>query len=319
MKTFNNGARAFSLNEWSQDMADAVDDIGQAGRELLAALRVNSERAEEVCRNWRLEERQAEQQEALGALFLAGKEILVHLDSAEDSLEPAAMAKAAACIDQNLPSVEEAFLLVRHCAQDLLLWANRHGKPEQAGLREDYRALHGKLTAYAPVFKPRMEAFQMKLVELARRDAAPEAITDLLSAITRYNAVLDTARRFVAAVVEPPLELVFAETDLFLQDIQQIPVKTRGEVASELNDCCRSVLYKPEVFADSVVPVPMEQPDGVDSSLVRFESHGIQVLMTVEEDPLFGQMTVHLLRAVSEDKYDRARAEVVEALADEWR
>ena len=41
--------------------------------------------------------------------------------------------------------------------------------------------------------------------------------------------------------------------------------------------------------------------------------------MTVEEDPLFGQMTVHLLRAVSEDKYESARAEVVEALADEWR
>ena len=281
MNTFNTGARAFSLDEWSQDMADAVSHIGQAGRDLLAALRGNSERAEEVCRNWRLEERQAEHQDALQALFSAGKEILLDLDSAENNLEPAAMAKAAACIDRNLPKVEDAFLVVRHCAQDLLLWANRHGKPEQSGLKEDYRARHGELTAYAPVFKPRLEAFQMKLVELTKGEGASAAVTDLLSAITRYNAVLDTARRFVAAVVEPPLELVFAETDLFLQDLQQIPVKTRGEVASELNDCCRSVLYKPEVFANTVVPVPMEQPDGIDSSLVRFASQGIQVLMTV--------------------------------------
>ena len=319
MMTRKNDSSKFSLVEWGEAMAAAVDDIDQAGRKLLATHRTSSDRAEEVCRNWQLEERQAEQRLALEALFSAGKEILVLLDTAEGSLEPGAMIVAASCIDRNLPLVETAFLTVRHCAQDMLHWADRHGKPEHVYLTDDYRALHGELTAYAPVFKPRLEAFQMKLVELAKSNESSAAVTGLLSAITRYNAVLDSARRFVAAVVEPPLELVFAETDVFLQDLRQIPVEIRGVVASELNDCCRSVLYEPEMFANAVAPVPMEQPDGIDSSLVLFESHGIRVLMTVEEDPLFGQMTVHLLRAVNEEKYDKARIAVIEALSDEWR
>lgn len=311
-------ARAFDLTEWAASMSAAIEDIGAAGQELVAVHRRASARAEEVCRNWRLEERQAEQREALDALFSAASEILDKLSAAEHGMAPGVMAAAAACIDRNLPAVEEAFLVVRHCAQDLLQWAERHGDPASEGLTASYRALHGKLTAYAPVFKPRLEAFQLKLAERAAARNATPAVGDLLSAITRYNAVLDSARRFVAAVVEPPLELVFAETDLFQQDVQRIPVETRGRVGSELNDCCQHLLYEPGVFAETVRAVELVQPEGVDSSLVVFESQGIQVLLTVEEDPIFGQMTVHLLRAVMKDEFSDACAGVAAALSEEW-
>mgnify|MGYP001545467406 CR=1 FL=1 len=42
--------------------------------------------------------------------------------------------------------------------------------------------------------------------------------------------------------------------------------------------------------AKSVRPVEMEHPVGIDSSLVVFQSHGIRVLLTVAEDPIFGQL-----------------------------
>ena len=224
----------FSLDEWAASMASAVDEIDRFGRELLSRHRGISARAEEVCVNWRLEERQAEQRMALESLLGAGRGILEKLGEAERSLEPKLMEDAAACIEQNLPAVEEAFLSVRHCAQDLLQWAERHGNEPLAELRADYRAQHGKLTAYAPVFKPRLEALQLNLAERDRAADSPPAVTRLLSAITRYNAVLDVARRFVAAVVEPPLELVFAETEPFLRDFRKIPVDTRGAVALSL-------------------------------------------------------------------------------------
>jgi hypothetical protein len=319
MKNLTDDTHTFSVDEWAAAMSVAAGEIDETGRSMVATHRQASERAEEVCRNWRLQERQAEERVALENLFASAREILEKLNHAVGSDDPVRLAVAAKAIERYLPEVEQAFLTVRHCAQDLLQWADRHGDPEHHELTAAFRALHGRLTSYAPVFKPRLEAFQMNLVAQAAAADADPAVAELLSAITRYNAVLDSARRFVAAVVEPPLDLVFAETDLFLEDVQRIPLDIRGRVGSELNDCCRHLVYEPSVFAEAVRPVEMDQPDGIDSSLAVFESHGIRVLLTVEEDPIFGELTVHLLRAVDEDEYTDACAGVTEALHDEWR
>lgn len=311
-------SQTFSVKAWVTAMTDAVSEIDEAGRELVAVHRVGSERAEEVCRNWRLEERQAEQRLALDSLFASAKEILESLVEAEHLLRADTMAASAEAIEQNLPLIEEGFLSVRLCAQDLLQWADRHSLPENAGVTATYRAAHKKLTSYAPVLKPRLETLQEQLLGLATSKQAGPAVKSLLSAITRYNAVLDSARRFVAAVVEPPLELVFAETEQFVEDIQEIPLETRGLVGSELNDCCRSLMYDSAIFAKAVKAVETKQPAGIDSSLVVFESHGLRVLFTVEEDPIFGQLTVHLLRAVGDAEFDSACEDVDRALAGEW-
>lgn len=319
MTNLTDETRTFSVDEWSAAMSAAVLEIDETGRELVAIHRKASDRAEEVCRNWRLEERQAEERLALERLFASGRKILEKLEDALEYDTPTIQSRAAEAIERHLPDVERSFLTVRHCAQDLLHWADRHGDPEHHELTAAYRALHGRLTSYTPVFKPRLESFQMRLVAKAAAADADPAVADLLSAITRYNAVLESARRFVAAVVEPPLELVFAETDLFVEDAQRIPLDVRGRVGSELNDCCQRLVYEPSAFAESVRTVEMEHLVGIDSSLVVFESHGIRVLLSVEEDPIFGQLTVHLLRAVGEDDYKSACAEVIRALGEEWR
>lgn len=314
----SDNAQTFNEREWSEAMAAAVSEIDDTGRDLVAAHRQNSERAEEICRNWGLAERQAEERVELDSLFAVAREILQKLNTALTTGDAVDLAAAAGSIENGLPVVENAFLTVRHCAQDLIQWADRHGDPEHHGVTDRFRKLHGRLTAWTPVFKPRLEAYQMDLVRQAAMPCADPAVRQLLSAITRYNAVLDSARRFVAAVVEPPLELVFAETDRFLEDIEIIPVEKRAAVASELNDVCRRLMYEPAAFHSNVRQVELPQPDGIDSSLVLFERHGICVLLSVEEDPIFGQLTIHLLRAVADAEFENALAEVSRALAAEW-
>ena len=318
MNTHTGEAPAFNEQEWAAAMAATVEGIDETGRNLVATHRQNSARAEEVCRNWGLEERQAEERIALESLIAVARKILRKLNSALESGDATDLAAAAEAIEDGLPEVESAFLTVRHGAQDLLQWADRHGDPAHHGVTDTFRALHGRLTAWAPVFKPRLEAFQMDLVAQAARPGPDPAVGRLLSAITRYNAVLDSARRFVAAVVDPPLELVFAETDRFLEDVEIIPLDQRAAVASKLNDACRRLMYEPAVFYSIVQQVDLPQPDGIESSLALFESHGICVLLSVEEDPIFGQLKIHLLRAVVDAEFENALAEVTRALAAEW-
>jgi len=309
----------FLVEEWATEMDAASGDICLLGQGLITAHRKAGGRAEEVCENWKLAQRQAEERQVLDSLFLAARGILEKLNETVRHMEAGTMHEAAEAIERNLPIVEDAFLVVRHCAQDLLHWAQRYAVLEGSTLPDNYRKSHARLIAFAPVFKPRLESLQMKLLERVSGGDVEPGANQLLSAITRYNAVLDTARRFIRAVVEPPLELVFAETKEFLADVEEIPVSERGAIASELNDCCQSLQYDRAVFEEKVVPVRWQQPEGIDSSLVVFDSNGMRILMTVDEDPIFGQITVHLLRAVCADDFGKACALVNEALCDEWR
>lgn len=299
-------------------MADAVDEICRLGAELVAAHRAGSDRAEEVCRNWRLAERQEAEREVLGGLFRTGRDILAVVNGVLLSPTPGRMKAAAAAIEPNLQPIEDAFLDIRHCAQDLLHWAKRYPPAGGSGLPDAFRASHARLISYAPVLKPRLEQLQADLAERVAGGDVSEEARNLLSTITRYNGVLDTARRFVAAIAEPPLELVFAETDRFVEDLKSIPLERRGPLASELNDCCQGLQYDRPSFEERVAAVSLDHPDGVESSLVAFEYDGFRVLMTVDEDPIFGQLTVHLLRAVEAGDYETACAGVSDALCEQW-
>jgi hypothetical protein len=313
-------ANNFSLpvKEWSRAMRLATANISKLGSQLIAAHRSESDRANEVCVNWSLAERQLDEQQALIDLVRAAKDILVNVDDAMRGMTPRLMQLAVDSIERNLPLIEEAFLTVRHSAQDLLHWVQRYGSKNDDSLQDMYRASYNELISFAPVFKPRLESFQQVLLEMTEASEAAPETKRLLSAITSYNGVVNTAHGFVRAVVAPPLELVFRETDLFLNDLQKLQIKPRGLLASDLNDCCQNLLYDSSAFNQTVEPVQYEQPEGVDSSLVVFTHKGYRVLLTVEDDPIFGQVTVHLLRAVSLDEYYESCVSVIAALQEEW-
>jgi hypothetical protein len=309
---------ALPIKEWGMAMQLAANNIYMLGSQLISSHRGSSERANEVCRNWLLVERQADEKVALNDLIRAAGDILNNLDNAMHGLTPQSMQSAADSIERNLPQIEDAFLTVRHCAQDLLHWAQRYGAQGDSSLESEYRASYEELISFAPIFKPRLESFQQVLLEMTTAAEAVAETRRLLSAITSYIGVVNTAHAFVRAVVSPPLDLVFKETEEFLNDLQKLPVRIRTQLASELNDCCQNLLYEPSAFYRTIKPVGYEQPEGIESSLVVFSHNHERVLLSVEDDPIFGQITVHLLRAVPLQEYDESCAAVIEDLQKEW-
>ena len=305
------------LDEWKADMTTAVGTICSLGLEILNVHRSASAEAEEQARRWKLEERQKEEHEALLRLFDAAESINAKLDHAMQQLDDESFVAAAATIAEHLPCIETSFLIVRHAAQDLLRWTRRSGRIEGSTLPEEYRAGYARLVSYSPKFKPRFEAMQQKLLKLANTSDAEESVHALLSAITRYNGVLDSARGFVQAIVAPPLELVFQETTLFVEDWHTYPVEERSHLATELNDCCQFLLYDEAEFSQRVEEVRPQLPDGLEASLFALSVDTARILFTVDEDPVFGQLTVTLLRAVQADGYDEACESVIQALYSE--
>ncbi|MEN8189899.1 MAG: hypothetical protein ABFS19_08635 [Thermodesulfobacteriota bacterium] len=315
MNTGESGSyEALPLEEWNADMQAAVGDIRRIGLEVLKEHGAAGEKALEVSKQWKLAERQADEHEALLRLIEASRLMVEKIDGAMRSMAPDVMETAARTIEQNLADIEESFLVIRHASLDLLRWTRRAGRIEGSPLPGEYRASYARLISYAPIFKPRLEAFQHELLELSRQPGAESAAPRLLSAITRYNAVLDSARRFVQAIVDPPLELVFQETNLFLDDWQNCSVGDRSAMASRLNDCCQLLLYDKTEFDRRTEKVRPRLADGIDASMYSMAIDKGRILFSVDEDPVFEQLTVTLYRLVDEEKFADACEVVFQVL-----
>lgn len=302
------------LDEWKADVNAAVEDICSLGLEILKIHRSASKKAAENAELWNLEERQKEEREALLQSFDASGIILEQLEVAMQQLDAGALNIAAHAIDRHLPRFEEAFVTIRHAALDLLRWTQRTGRIEGSTLPDEYRASYARLVSYTPKFKPRLEAMQQELLKLARDPEVDKGVSALLSSITRYNGAMDTARRFVQAIVAPPLELVFQETNLFVEDWQAYSVEEQGHLASELNDCCQFLLYDESEFNNRAEAIRPQLADGMEATLFALPIDAVNILFTVDEDPVFGQLTITLLRAVRADSHDEACETIIQAL-----
>lgn len=300
-------------------MTRAIEDIQRLGLAILEQHGGASDKAAQNAKDWGLEKRQGDEYEALLSMRVAVGAVAERLDPVLQQKSPVHLEAAAVAIEHNLPIIEESFLTVRHAALDLLRWSRRSGYLEGSPLPDAYRASYARLVAYTPEIKPRLDALRK---ELLGRSTAPDAdptVTRLLSAITRYNGVMDAARGFVQAIVDPPLELVFQETQGFLDDYARFPVDVRAALATGVNDCCQFLLYDEQAFFQGVENVRSAIAEGIDSSLYSILIRGAYIIFSVDEDPLFNQLTVTLYRAVGNDAYEDACATVAASLYQDLR
>ncbi len=310
------------IEEWSDAMKAAIDQICEIGIQTLQTHRKSSERAAAIADGWQLAARQEDERAALFRLFEHARRIVEAIEStrrlmrAEASASDrfASMRQCAEAIDESLPHIEQAFLTARHSALDLLRWTQQFGHVEGSELPARYRASYARLVEYSPVFRPRSESLQRDLLVLSRDKEVPAEIQRLLSALTRYNAVADSARCFVRSVVEPPMELVFHDTESFQRDWQAYDPEVRSHLGTEINDCCQRLLYEPAEFDRCVERIRPRLAGGIDASLYVLPVDDIRILFTVDEDPVFEQLTVTLLRAVREDEFENASASVIQDL-----
>ena len=310
------------IQEWSAAMKTAIEQICEIGLRTLQTHRKASEEAAAIADGWQLAERLEDERAALLRLFKHAQRIieaiestrsLMHADVAESTLLES-MRDCADAIDESLPQLEESFLAARHSALDLLRWTQRWGHIEESDLPAQYRASYAKLIEYSPVFRPRSEAMQQTLLSYSKDKEVDPDVRRLLSALSRYNAVADSARCFVKSVVEPPLELVFHDTESFQRDWQACDAAVRGHLGTEINDCCQQLLYDPAEFDQRVQRVRPQLADGIDASLCVLPVDDRRVLFTVDEDPVFEQLTVTLLRVVPEVEFEDARESIIDDL-----
>jgi len=314
----------FPIDRWLTDMKSAVEKINEQGDAMLHEHRRESETAARNADLWHLSDRHSHSRETLLSLVVAVREIIESIDECRHLImqHPGderdvqrSISHCSAVIDGNLPAIEKSFVEIRHCALDLLQWTQRSARMEKSQLPETYRASFAGLIKYTPIFKPMMAAFQHDLLRINQSPGIHPETQRLVSLVNRYNAVAESARGFIGSVVEPPLELVFHETEMFAADVESLSSEQMGMVATEVNDCCQLLLYDPVEFKRRVHHVRPQLTEGIDASLVVLTiSDAYKLIFTADEDPLFRQLVITLFRVVPVAQLDPATIELTRAL-----
>lgn len=323
---------SFSIDDWASDAREVIQRIGDSGRELLEVHRASSPRAEETAAGWGLSERLGEGQSALetfldsaeaivrGALSLEGalRSAVSGDSAASDSDWLPAIENQAGVLNTHLPAIEAAFVTIRHTALDLLRWSRRSGHLEGSELPDRYRACFVELTSHAPSFDAQAATLEEELAFLGEHYPDSAEIAALREALARQYGLRDRFRGFLRSVVSPPLDLVFEETDLFLEDWKSYSETERGHLATEFNDCCQLLLYYPPGFRRRVETIRPPLSGGMEASLYQLSEGDDRVLFLVDEDPVFESLSVTLLRVVPSAALDQAIDETVRSLYREF-
>jgi hypothetical protein len=291
-------------------MQAAIDTICEIGPQLLAHHRGASKTSSQIANQWRLQDRLEDERAALGNTLRTLHHIWTAIDSTREIINRTgvagtqlmeSMSQCADAIESGLPLLQRDFMTIRHCALDMLRWERRFGHIEASELPNDYRAGYARLLDYAPVFRPGLEAMQRDLLQ--RSGASPEApeLQRLLTALSHYLAVLESARAFVRSVVSPPMDLMFQDTESFQEGWQWLDPTLRGKLATELNDCCQLLLYDSEAFHQLVENIQQPLSGGLNASIYVLPVDTWRIVFTMDEDPVFGQVVVTLLRVVQAD------------------
>ena len=96
------------------------------------------------------------------------------------------------------------------------------------------------------------------------------------------------------------MNLLFNSTEDFEQDLRTFDDATRQSIVERVNSVAQSFIENKSSFARQArQPYRIELNNGFDSSLysVRVEP-GIRLVLTIENDPLFEQVNVTLMRVV---------------------
>lgn len=315
------------LEQWSEDMRAAVTEICELGARLLRTHRAASERSSQVAEQWKLGERLTDERVALEHAFDGLRGILSAIDETwqlmrrrdvEEAQLRQSMRDCAAVIDDALPALQQDFLTIRHCALDLLRWVRRFAEVEGSALPAEYRASYARLLSYTPVFRPRLESMQSELLLQSRDTQVSPDVQKMLTALNQYVVAVESARAFVKSVVEPPMELVFHDAESFQNDWRRLAPQLQGRLGTELNDCCQFLLYDPAGFHSLVDNIQRPLSEGIDASLFVLPVDTLRIVFTMDEDPVFQQLIVTLLRVVSANELEETVDSVVRALQKDF-
>lgn len=295
------------LEQWNSDMQTAVDNIFAVGKQLLSVHRGASPKATEVAVQWNLEDRLEEERQALNDSVVMLRGVLTSIDAVwclmnqaqiQESQMRQSMRECAKLIGATLPSLQRNFLTIRHCALDLLRWSRQFAEITESDLPDEYRASYARLLAYTPIFRPALESLQSDLLQRNANARVSDELQELLSQLTHYMAAIETVRAFLTSVVSPPMDLVFQDTHSFHEDWTKRGPEEQGLLATELNDHCQLLLYDAAGFHAGVQNIQHSLPQDLEAALYVLAVNNCRIVFSMDEDPVFRQIIVTLLRVV---------------------
>ena len=112
------------------------------------------------------------------------------------------------------------------------------------------------------------------------------------------------------------MELQFDITRRFEKDLKRLTSKDQDRVAASIDKYASIFdIERGDPTRHIYQPHKILLPEGLDSSLyVLRATDQIRVVLTIEDDPLFGRKVVTLIRVVKHDELDRAFNSITESL-----
>jgi len=110
------------------------------------------------------------------------------------------------------------------------------------------------------------------------------------------------------------MDLMFHDTEFFQEGWQLLDPTLRGRLATELNDCCQQLLYDSAGFHQSVENIQHPLPGGLNASIYVLPVDAWRMVFTMDEDPVFEQIMVTLLRVVQADHLEDALTSLAHVL-----
>jgi hypothetical protein len=116
------------------------------------------------------------------------------------------------------------------------------------------------------------------------------------------------------------VDILIESTNNFEQDLSNLTEGDKERVTQEINRCAEFFSARKTDVYRQLHQLPLSSvPDGYDSSLYVLKvSQTLSVILTVDEDPIFGQVIFTLFRAIQYDNLDKAYKSVAEALYQEF-
>lgn len=102
------------------------------------------------------------------------------------------------------------------------------------------------------------------------------------------------------------MELLFESTNKFEKDLNQFDDQEKGKIVKKLNEQCASLKDGLDTFYKKVVrPLKIKLNNGLEPSLYCLKvNRDVRIIITVDDDPLFDQIIITLMRVVRHNQKD---------------
>jgi hypothetical protein len=115
------------------------------------------------------------------------------------------------------------------------------------------------------------------------------------------------------------VDVLIESTRSFEKDLGRLSAEEKAATVKKINDCASLFLTKKADIYRKLhrLALPLDI-NGYESSLYTLRvSQKLRVILTVDEDPIFGQVIFTLFRVVKHDDLDKAYKSVAESLYQE--